>query len=123
MDRAISSALEADIISQGSWGGAGMRKKPPKPQYVKKIAGIDPTTRADYNKKHIIISEKKDKKAAKYMVTDLPYPYSSQAQYEKAMERPLGVQWNTRTAFQRATLPRVVKKPGVVITPLEKMAQ
>ncbi|TEB18561.1 Utp14-domain-containing protein [Coprinellus micaceus] len=84
-------------------GWAGMRKKPPKPQYVKKIAGIDPTTRADYNKKHIIISEKKDKKRGNIC---------SQAQYEKAMERPL-----------RATLPRVVKKPGVVITPLEKMVQ
>jgi len=55
------------------------------------------------------------------LVKDLPYPYTSQAQFEKAMERPLGVQWNTRTAFQKATLPRVVKKPGVVITPLDKL--
>ncbi|KAF5332696.1 hypothetical protein D9611_005277 [Ephemerocybe angulata] len=112
--------VDTTIPGWGTWGGAGTRKKPAKPKYIKKIAGVDPTTRADYNKKHIIISEKRDKKASKYMVKDLPYPYSSQAQFEKAMERPLGVQWNTRTAFQRATLPRVVKKPGVVITPLEK---
>jgi hypothetical protein len=26
------------------------------------------------------------------------------------MEQPLGTEWNTRVAFQRGTLPRVVKK-------------
>ncbi|EFI28742.1 small nucleolar ribonucleoprotein complex subunit Utp14 [Coprinopsis cinerea okayama7 len=112
--------VDTTIPGWGSWAGAGMRKKPPKPERIKKIAGVDPTTRADYNKKHIIISEKRDKKAAKYLVKDLPYPYTSQAQFERTMERPLGTQWNTRVAFQRATLPRVVKKPGVIITPLNK---
>jgi hypothetical protein len=43
-------------------------------------------------------------------VKDLPYPYTSKAQFERAMERPLGVEWNTRVAFQRGTLPKVVKK-------------
>lgn len=87
-----------------------MRKAPTKPQRIKKIAGIDPTTRADYNKHNIIISEKRDKKAGKYLVKDLPYPYTSKAQFERAMERPLGVEWNTRVGFQRATLPKVVMK-------------
>ena len=134
----------ADIVClylQGSWGGTGIRKLPPKPQRIKKIAGIDPTTRADFNKKHIIISEKRDKKAGKYLVKDLPYPYTSKAQFERAMENPLGAEWNTRVAFQRGTLPKVVKKaceffwcffpaalttilfsqPGVIINPLEKL--
>lgn len=95
---------------QGSWGGAGLRKAPPKPQRIKKIAGVDPKTRADYGKAHVIISEKRDKKAAKYLVKDLPYPYTSKAQFERIMEQPLGTEWNTRVAFQRGTLPRVVKK-------------
>ncbi|TFK21288.1 Utp14-domain-containing protein [Coprinopsis marcescibilis] len=112
--------IDTTIPGWGSWGGSGMKRKPPKPERIKKIAGVDPTTRADYNKKHIIISEKRDKKASKYLVKDLPYPYTSQAQFERAMDRPLGPQWNTRVAFQRATLPRVVKKPGVVIAALEK---
>ncbi|KAF8817622.1 small-subunit processome [Phlegmacium glaucopus] len=112
--------VDTTIPGWGSWGGSGMRNRPPKPQRIKKIAGIDPTTRADFNKKHIIISEKRDKKAAKYLVKDLPHPYTSKAQFERAMENPLGAEWNTRVAFQRATLPRVVKKPGVIINPLEK---
>ncbi|TFK39375.1 Utp14 protein-domain-containing protein [Crucibulum laeve] len=114
--------VDTTIAGWGAWGGVGLRKAPPKPQRIKKIAGIDPTTRADYNKKHIIISEKRDKKASKYLVKDLPYPYTSKAQFERAMERPLGSEWNTRVGFQRGTLPKVVKKPGIIINPLEKLA-
>ncbi|KAF8167250.1 Utp14 protein-domain-containing protein [Crassisporium funariophilum] len=113
--------VDTTIPGWGSWGGTGTRKPPPKPQRVKKIAGIDPSTRADFNKKHVIISEKRDKKAGKYLVKDLPYPYTSKAQFERAMDRPLGAEWNTRVAFQRGTLPKVVKKPGVIIDPLEKL--
>ncbi|KAF8079316.1 Utp14-domain-containing protein [Lyophyllum atratum] len=113
--------VDTTIPGWGSWGGTGTRAAPPKPHRIKKIAGIDPTTRADYGKAHVIISEKRDKKAAKYLVKDLPYPYTSKAQFEKTMERPLGTEWNTRVGFQRGTLPRVVKKPGMIINPLEKL--
>jgi U3 small nucleolar RNA-associated protein 14 len=95
---------------QGSWGGSGTRKQQPKPHLIKKVAGVDPKSRADYNKAHVIISEKRDKKAAKYLVKDLPYPYTSKAQFERSMETPLGTEWNTRLGFQRGTLPKVVKK-------------
>lgn len=71
---------------------------------------MDPKSRADYGKAHVIISEKKDKKAAKYMVKDLPYPYTSKAQFERSIETPLGPEWNTRVGFQRGTLPKVTKK-------------
>lgn len=71
---------------------------------------MDPKSRADYNKANVIISEKRDKKASKYMVKDLPYPYTSKAQFERRMEQPLGVEWNTRVGFQRGTLPKVTKK-------------
>lgn len=70
---------------------------------------------------------------------DLPYPFTSKAQFERMMEMPLGTEWNTRVGFQRGTLPRVVKKvrgfvysfvivtdwflaqPGMIIDPLEKL--
>jgi len=101
---------------QGSWGGAGVRKAPPKLKCIKVIPGIDPTTRADHGKKNTIISEKKDKKVAKYLVKDLPYPYTSKAQFERTMGFPLGTEWNTRVGFQRGTLPRVVKKVSQTLT-------
>lgn len=77
---------------------------------MKQVAGIDPKSRADYGKAHVIISEKRDKKAAKYLVKDLPHPYTSKAQFERSIDTPLGAEWNTRVGFQRGTLPRVVKK-------------
>lgn len=102
------------IPSQGSWGGRGVKKSSqsskPKPHLIKKLPGVAPTARADSGKAHLIISERKDKKASKYLVKDLPHPYTSQAQFERALDRPVGAEWNTRTAFQKGTLPRVVKK-------------
>ena len=95
---------------QGAWGGQGARKAPPKLHLIKKVAGIDPQSRADFGKAHVIISEKRDKKAAKYLTKDLPYPYTSKAQFERALEIPIGREWNTRIATQRATLPKVTKK-------------
>ncbi len=103
---------------QGSWGGAGAKKAPPKPHLIKKVAGVDPTSRADYKKAHVIISEKRDKKAAKYLVKDLPYPYTSRAQFERSMEVPVGTEWNTRLGFQRATLPKVVTKVRAICAAL-----
>ena len=41
---------------------------------------------------------------------DLPFPYTSKAQFERRMEVPLGMEWNTRKGFQRGTMPRVTKK-------------
>ncbi|KAM6498890.1 Utp14 domain containing protein [Amanita muscaria] len=114
--------VDTTIPGWGSWGGTGIRKAPSKPSRIKTIPGVDPANRADYNKKHVIISERRDKKAAKYMVKDLPFPYTSKAQFERSMERPLGTEWNTRVGFQRATLPRVAIKPGSVITPLRKFS-
>ncbi|KAH9950956.1 Utp14-domain-containing protein [Amylocystis lapponica] len=113
--------VDTTLPGWGSWGGIGAKKAPPKPYLVKKIAGVDPSSRADYKKAHVIISEKRDKKAAKYLVKDLPYPYTSKAQFERSIETPIGTEWNTRVGFQRATLPKVVKKMGTVITPLEKL--
>jgi hypothetical protein len=95
---------------QGSWGGRGTKKQAPRPNLVKKIAGVDVSKRADAGKKNVIISEKKDKKAAKYLVKDLPHPYTSREQFARSMATPIGTEWNTRVAHQRATLPRVVKK-------------
>ncbi|KAK7049701.1 hypothetical protein VNI00_005732 [Paramarasmius palmivorus] len=102
--------VDTTLPGWGSWGGIGTKKAPPKPHLIKKVAGIDPKSRADYGKGHVIVSEKRDKKAAKYLVNDLPYPYTSKAQYERRMEQPLGPEWNTRIGFQKGTLPKVVKK-------------
>jgi len=112
--------VDTSLPGWGAWGGQGTRKAPPRPHLIKKIAGINPQSRADSGKAHVIISEKRDKKAAKYLTKDLPYPYTSKAQFDRSLETPIGREWNTRIASQRATLPKVTKKMGVIIKPLEK---
>lgn len=89
-----------------------------KPHLIKHIPGVAPTARADAGKAHLIISEKKDKKASKYLVKDLPHPYTSQAQFERSLSVPVGAEWNTRTAFQKGTLPKVVTKVSCVFNEL-----
>ncbi|KAF8273841.1 Utp14 protein-domain-containing protein [Lactarius quietus] len=112
--------VDTSLPGWGAWGGQGARKAPPKANLMKKVAGITPQSRADFGKAHVIISEKRDKKAAKFLVQNLPYPYTSKAQFERSLENPLGKEWNTRIATQRATLPKVTKKMGTIIKPLEK---
>ena len=118
------AAAEADAPKEedtslpgwGSWGGKGARptKKVPK----ERKAGLDPKMRQDSAMDNVIINERRDKKAAKYKAKDLPYPYTSAAQYEAAMRLPLGSEWNTRTQHQRLTLPRVATKMGQRIDPI-----
>jgi U3 small nucleolar RNA-associated protein 14 len=106
----VSPSFSLAQSLQGAWGGQGTRKNPPKPHQLKKVAGIDPQSRADFGKAHVIISEKRDKKAAKYLTNDLPYPYTSKEQFERTLEMPIGREWNTRIATQRVTFPKVTKK-------------
>jgi U3 small nucleolar RNA-associated protein 14 len=73
--------------------------------------------RKDANLKHVVISEKWDKKAAKYLTPSLPFPFNDRQVYENAMRQPLGRQYNPDAAFRNLTRPAVLKSAGVVIEP------
>ncbi|KAH7923802.1 Utp14-domain-containing protein [Leucogyrophana mollusca] len=113
--------VDTTLPGWGSWAGTGTTPRAPRPHLLKAVPGIVPAARADARKPTLIISEKRDKKAARYLVRELPHPYTSAAQYERGMGVPIGAEWNTRVGFQRGTVPRVVKKMGTVIDPLEKL--
>lgn len=104
----------------GSWGGKGVRKPKNAKKIVKHVPGVDASKRKDAKLNHVIITEKKDKKAAKYATKDLPYPYTSIAQYEQRLAQPTGVEWTTRGSFKEMTTPKVLIKPGAVIKPVDK---
>ncbi len=97
---------------QGAWAGKGVKARKSNRTFTRTIPGIAPAARKDFNRANVIISEKKDKKAAKYLQTDLPYPYTSAAQYEASFSNAVGSDWNTRATHQRETMPRVIKKVG-----------
>lgn len=83
--------------SQGAWGGKGAKKKKNAKKFVTHVPGIAPEARQDAKFSHVIISEKKDKKASKYLLKDLPFPYTSAAQHEHKLRTPMGPEWSTST--------------------------
>jgi len=76
--------------------------------------------RADAKLPIVVINEKRDKKAAKYKVASVPYPFKTREQYERSLKRALGQEWNTLNTVKKSTRPEVLTRAGVVIAPLEK---
>ncbi|CAO1634421.1 unnamed protein product [Parajaminaea phylloscopi] len=125
--------IDNSLPGWGSWGGKGVktnrksgaakRKEAElKRQHTIQVPGLDVSKRKDAGVNNVIINERKDKKASKYLVKDLPYPYTSARQYNATREQPLGPEWNTLTQKQRLTMPRVLAtKPGAVIKPIQRL--
>ena len=82
--------------------------------------------------KNVIISEKRDKKAAQFLTktvplaaarrshVQVPHQYSSVAQYEQAMRTPLGPDWNTERSHGQLVKRDLITRKGQVITPMNK---
>jgi U3 small nucleolar RNA-associated protein 14 len=75
-------------------------------------------SREDAALQYVVISEKWDKKNAKYRTPEVPFPFNSKETYERAMRQPLGRDFNTAAAFRNLTRPEVVKDAGVIIQPV-----
>lgn len=111
---------------QGAWGGLGASNWK-SPLQLKKEAAEKArrdarradalSSRKDAKLKHVILNEKADAKAVKYLVSSLPYPFTSIEQYERSLATPLGKEWNTVASFQQKTKPAIITKPGEIIEP------
>ncbi|CAH8389040.1 unnamed protein product [Eruca vesicaria subsp. sativa] len=75
-------------------------------------------TRKDARLKHVIISEKVDKKAEKLHTTTLPFPHTSKEVFEHSMRMPIGPEFNPSTIVAELNRPEIVKKTGVIIKPV-----
>ncbi|ONK62915.1 uncharacterized protein A4U43_C07F9440 [Asparagus officinalis] len=75
--------------------------------------------RKDSNLKHVIISEKIDKKAEKLHANTLPFPYRSKEVYEQSIRMPLGPEYNPAISVNALNRPAVVKKAGTIIKPIK----
>ncbi|XP_056854923.1 U3 small nucleolar RNA-associated protein 14 isoform X2 [Raphanus sativus] len=76
-------------------------------------------TRKDARLKHVIISEKVDKRAEKLHTTTLPFPHTSKEAFEHSMRMPIGPEFNPSTVVSELNRPEVVKKTGVIIKPVK----
>ncbi|CAB4446072.1 unnamed protein product [Rhizophagus irregularis] len=104
----------------GSWGGKGVKKPKKKKLVLAKPlpGGIEASKRKDVKLQHVIINEKRIKKAKKYLSTNIPHPFETREQYERSLRTPLGKEWNTQEVFQKIVTPRIITKMGTVIDPL-----
>ncbi|GLE09656.1 hypothetical protein PINS_up021393, partial [Pythium insidiosum] len=75
--------------------------------------------RLDSKMERVLINEKKDKRAAKFAVQEVPYPFTSREEYEMAMRNPLGSDWNTAASTNKLTAPKLIKRAGQMIDPLK----
>ncbi|OZJ03444.1 hypothetical protein BZG36_03176 [Bifiguratus adelaidae] len=112
--------VDLTLPGWGSWGGKGVKKNQKKKiiQKPKPSEGVEANKRRDAKLQHVIINEKKNKKASKYQVTQVPHIFESGAQYEDYIRAPIGKEWNTTAAYQKNVLPRVTTKLGRIIDPL-----
>jgi U3 small nucleolar RNA-associated protein 14 len=104
----------------GSW--AGNQKEPAwmaaARRKAEKVQAAAAAARKDAKLQNVILSEKWDKKAAKYLAPQLPFPYNKPGVYETSIRQALGRETNTDAAFRNLTRPAVLKDTGVVIEPI-----
>lgn len=75
-------------------------------------------SRKDAGLQYVVVSEKWDKRNAKYRTPTVPFPFDSKDTYERTMRQPLGRDFNTDEAFRNLTRPAVIKDAGVIIQPV-----
>ena len=126
---------EPVLAGWGSWTGSGALQAFPgnkkngsrwgkgKNQNKRKRDGSDdkpvPAKRRDANLKHVIINEKRNKRAAKFLVAHAPHQFDSREQYERSIRNPVGPEWNTSDSHARMTRPKMIVRGGNVIAPIK----
>ncbi|KAK2965173.1 hypothetical protein RJ640_019928 [Escallonia rubra] len=103
----------------GFWPGQERKRGRKKYDPAEEKRKEDLKKRKDAHLRHVIISEKLDKKAEKLHSKTVPYPYTSKEVFEQSIRMPIGPEFNPATAIGALNRPEVVKKAGVIIKPIQ----
>ena len=109
--------VDATLLGWGNWTGEGVGKKVQKRnkgRVLKKEEGVAKEKRKDAKLERVVINEKRVKKNAKYLASNLPHPFENRQQYERSLRLPVGPEWTTKETFQSATKPRILLKQGII---------
>jgi len=111
----------------GSWAGEGVPAPKPPRKFPKRLQPpekrLPKRKRQDDKKPNVIINEKRLKKNANFQVANIPYPYKSREEYERAMTGAVGKEWNVTSAVKDMTRPEVMTRAGKIIQPLSKQVK
>lgn len=104
----------------GSWGGAGINpnKQKNKRRLILRFPAAE-KRRVD-NQGNVIIIENRDEKLQKHLVSNLPFPFNSVADYEQSIRAPIGKDFVPATAHRLLTKPSVITKSGTIIEPMNE---
>ncbi|KAI4105808.1 MAG: hypothetical protein L6R37_002555 [Teloschistes peruensis] len=114
--------IDNTLAGWGNWTGPGIGKKAQRrnqKRFLSKQEGVPTAKRQDVKLDKVIINEKRVKKTAKYLASQLPHPFETRQQYERSLRLPVGPEWTTKETFQAATKPRILMKQGI-IAPMSK---
>ena len=75
-------------------------------------------SRKDAALRNVIISEKRDKKAAAFTTSGVPFPFKSREQFERSVRAPIGLEWNPATSHADMIKAKVSTVKGAIIDPL-----
>ncbi|PHJ23381.1 os03g0343300 related [Cystoisospora suis] len=109
----------------GSWHGPGIRAWKKNSQHRGDQQKTSSTSAGETGEKKkvkrpcVILNQKLDRKAAKYLVSELPHPYKSAEQYEATLQHATGPEWNTASMHARLIAPKINVRVGAVIPPLQ----
>ncbi|CAB1097096.1 unnamed protein product [Ectocarpus sp. CCAP 1310/34] len=118
--------LPGTLAGWGAWAGDGAPapRGPTKRQVLAKNAQVKKEeaikkARKDDRLPKVVLNEKRQKRSAKYMVSEVPYPFTSREQYERSLRQPIGGEWNTSQSVRAMTRPAVVVRAGVAVAPMK----
>ena len=124
-DEAAAGESAAALPGWGSWGGLGAvpsrndeRKAQSAAEARSQLLQDAAARRKDAALRHVIVSEKRNKKAAAFTTAGVPFPFSSREQFERSLRAPLGREWNTAASQKSLVAPKVVIAKGAAIDPI-----
>ncbi|XP_034655497.1 U3 small nucleolar RNA-associated protein 14 homolog A isoform X2 [Drosophila subobscura] len=118
-----NTELQLAMPGWGSWAGAGIsqevmeRRNKRNTRLLLRLAA--PEKRRDDNKDNLFINETSTKHARQHMVSSVPFPFRSLADYEASIRAPIGRNFVPETAFRMLTRPSVITRKGQVIEPMD----
>ena len=114
-----------EVGGWGSWGGMGAKRdrraeerKRTAAEAREALLAEAAAKRKDAALRNVIVSEKRDKKAAQFTTAGVPFPFTSREQFERSLRQPIGKEWNTSASHTALTAPKLTRARGAAIAPI-----
>lgn len=116
-----NTEIQLALPGWGSWAGAGISKEVMERRNKRLLLKLAaPEKRRDENKDNLYLNENGSKQARGHMVSSVPFPFRSLADYEASIRAPIGRTFVPETAFRMLTRPAVITRKGQVINPMDE---